>query len=51
MYLVWLGRVALSEALRGGSLELAGDAALVEGFPRWLQMSSMAPAVSRAISR
>jgi DNA-binding HxlR family transcriptional regulator len=51
MYLVWLGRVALSEALRGGSLELAGDAALVEGFPRWLQMSPMAPAVSRAISR
>lgn len=42
MVKIWLGRVELDEALRGGSIRLEGDAPLVRGFKDWFSLSTLA---------
>lgn len=49
MYLVWLGRRDIGNALRDGEIELTGDARLVRAFPNWLRLSPVSPAV-RAVA-
>jgi hypothetical protein len=49
-YRVWLGRMALGEALREGSLRLDGPPAVVRAFAHWFAWSPMAPAVRAAIN-
>jgi hypothetical protein len=40
--LVWLGDLAMREALRNGSLRLDGPRPMREGFPRWLALTPFA---------
>jgi DNA-binding HxlR family transcriptional regulator len=47
-YRVWLGRIPLSEALRGGGVRLQGTPALARAFPQWFSWSPMAEAVRAA---
>ncbi len=49
-YRVWLGRIALGEALRQGWVRLDGPAAVIRAFARWFAWSPMAPAVRAAIN-
>ncbi|MGE5595119.1 MAG: winged helix-turn-helix transcriptional regulator [Hyphomicrobiales bacterium] len=51
MYLVWMGRRDLREALRAGAIELAGEPRLVRAFPRWLRLSPVRPAVVAAMAK
>ena len=46
MYQVWLGRLDLRTALRGGAVELQGQPALVRRMPAVLQLSPVAPIVA-----
>jgi hypothetical protein len=48
MYLVWMGRRDLGNAIREGDVELAGDPGLVRAFPKWLRLSPASPAVRAA---
>ena len=41
-YQVWLGRIPLASAVRGGHVEIDGAPALVRQFPTWLKWSPMA---------
>ena len=50
MYLVWLGRRDMDNAIRDGDIELVGDADLVRAFPRWLRLSPARPAVRAAMA-
>ena len=50
-YQVWFGRLALSEALRRGLIELEGPAPLVRSFSRWFAFSHFASAVRAARER
>ncbi len=50
MYLVWLGRRDMGNAIRDGDIELVGDADLVRAFPRWLRLSPARPAVRAAMA-
>jgi DNA-binding HxlR family transcriptional regulator len=45
LYRLWLGRVSFDEARADGSVRVEGATALVRGFPRWLGLSPLAPAV------
>ena len=49
LYLVWLGRVEFTHAIREGQIELAGEPDLVRAFPLWLRLSPASPAVRAAI--
>ena len=49
LYLVWLGRMEFSHALRDGEIELSGEPGLVRDFPLWLRLSPTSPAVRAAI--
>lgn len=40
---VWRGFRDLRDELRGAHMRLIGDAELRKGFPRWLQLSALAP--------
>lgn len=48
LHRVWVGRLALGDAIRGGLIDLQGPAHLTRAFPRWLALSSFAgiPAAS-----
>jgi DNA-binding HxlR family transcriptional regulator len=48
MYRVWLGREELYDALRDEQIRLSGRAPLVRAFPRWLELSPVAPFVREA---
>jgi DNA-binding HxlR family transcriptional regulator len=50
-YRVWLGRIPMDEALRGGRVRLDGIPALVRAFPEWFTWSPMAEAVRAAAMR
>lgn len=50
MYLVWLGRRDMRNALRDGEIELTGDVGLARAFPGWLRLSPASPAVRAATS-
>lgn len=50
LYRVWLGRIALSEALDSGIVEIDGAPALARAFPRWLQWSHLVGAVRAGMS-
>ena len=39
---VWMGEVALDEAVRAGKLKLEGPRSLVRAFPSWLELSVFA---------
>jgi DNA-binding HxlR family transcriptional regulator len=41
-YQVWLGRLPLAAAVRGGKVQIDGAPALVRRFPAWLKLSPMA---------
>jgi DNA-binding HxlR family transcriptional regulator len=47
-YEVWLGRIPLAAALRGGQVRIDGAPALVRQFPGWLKLSPMAEHVRAA---
>lgn len=50
-YRVWLGRITLGEAVRGGLVRLDGMPALIRAFPHWFAWSPMADAVRAASAR
>jgi hypothetical protein len=49
-YRVWLGRVTLSEALRGQQVRLGGTPADVRAFSGWFAWSPMADTVRAAVA-
>jgi DNA-binding HxlR family transcriptional regulator len=42
MIMVWMGDIALSDALRSGAVKLGGQRALVRSFPTWLRLNVLA---------
>lgn len=49
LHRVWLGRTTIPEAIRAGTLELAGPPALVRAFPRWFAFSPFTPIVRKSV--
>lgn len=47
---VWLGRIALADALTAGTVRLDGPPSLTRAFPSWLALSPVAYAVRRALT-
>jgi DNA-binding HxlR family transcriptional regulator len=50
LYRMWLGEIELLDALRQGRLELNGPRWIVQGLPRWLELSPAAEYVRAARS-
>jgi DNA-binding HxlR family transcriptional regulator len=50
LYRMWLGEIHLLDALRQGRLELRGPRWIVQGLPRWLELSPVADYVRAARS-
>ena len=48
LYRVWNGRIDLLEAMRQGLLELQGPRHIVQGLPRWFELSPVAHYVQAA---
>ena len=48
LYRMWEGEIELLDAVKGGSIELAGPRWITRGLPRWLQLSPVAPYVRAA---
>ena len=48
LYMVWLGRRDLAQALQTGDIQLDGDATLASAFTGWLRLSPVSPAVLAA---
>lgn len=48
LYRMWLGEIDLLDALRQGRLELHGPRWIVQGLPRWLELSPVADYVRAA---
>ncbi len=46
MYQVWLGRLALRNALRVGSVEFVGAPAVIRRLPSVMELSPVAPLVA-----
>jgi DNA-binding HxlR family transcriptional regulator len=42
LHRVWIGRLALADALRDGLIELDGPSELTRGFPNWIMLSTFA---------
>ena len=49
-YRVWLGRMELGQALRGGLVDLEGSPRVRRAFPSWFAWSPMAGPVRAALS-
>jgi DNA-binding HxlR family transcriptional regulator len=43
LHRVWIGRLALADAIRDNLVQLHGPSALTRAFPRWLKLSVFAP--------
>jgi DNA-binding HxlR family transcriptional regulator len=50
-YLVWQGRISLSEAMDQGLVQVDGPPALIRAFPGWLQFSKFADVVRGRVNR
>ena len=50
LYLVFVGRMALSAALRSGTIALEGTPAQRRGFTHWFGLSPFAPAAREALA-
>ncbi|HEX6567683.1 MAG TPA: helix-turn-helix domain-containing protein [Acidimicrobiales bacterium] len=48
LYRMWEGEIDLLDAVKAGTIELAGARWIVGGLPRWLQLSPIAPNVRAA---
>lgn len=46
---VWLGRLAVQDALRSGAIQLEGRKELIRSFPKWLGQSSIVTAEAHAL--
>jgi hypothetical protein len=44
---IWLGRVAMRDAMRSGRIEFAGSPALTRRMPALFELSEMAPIVRK----
>ena len=51
LYRVYMGRAALSGAIRAGLLTMSGPRALQRGFGHWFTWSAFAPASRSAVER
>jgi DNA-binding HxlR family transcriptional regulator len=48
LYRMWLGEIALLDAVRAGDIDLTGARWIVRGLPDWLRLSQVAPLVRAA---
>lgn len=48
LYRMWLGELELLDALRAGTIDLAGPRWIIRGLPTWLRLSPVAPYVRAA---
>jgi hypothetical protein len=48
LYRVWEGEIDLLDAMRQGQLNLQGARWIVQGLPRWFELSPVAPYVRAA---